>query len=90
MTRRGGNRHWQNRTGIGQCRIGLSQSDTDQHAIIKTAGSTILVGENTLDADIMDAANQIRAMKRIEPHIQKPIIFTEKPQPCLARGDLVK
>ena len=76
MTRRGGNGHWQNRTGIGQCRIGFSKPDTDQHAIGKSAGCTILVGEHTLDADIMDAANQIRVMKRIEPHIQKQIIFT--------------
>jgi hypothetical protein len=47
----------------------LRNPDTDQHAIIKTAGGAILVGEDTFDADMMDAANQIRAMKRIEPHI---------------------
>ena len=90
MTRRGGNGHWQNRTNTGQCCISFAKPDTDHSAVVKTAGCTILVGKNTLDADIMDTANQIWMMKRIKPYIQKLIIFAEKPQPCLAWSDLMK
>jgi hypothetical protein len=70
VTRRGGNGHWQNRTSSRPTAASALRSLTlTSTPSSRRTDGTILVGENTFDADMMDAANQIWAMKRIEPYI---------------------